>query len=344
MPIEPAAPQVPQPPLFPALALFRRRPPECVDSNIRFEERWAEDNPELLPICAAELARVTLDAIFVSNSYTLRALRQVRCNIPIVFAAVADPVGQGFVESLARPGGNITGFASREFDHTTIVLELLKKLDPTMDHITFMYDPAQPAAAGVWTEIEVAAPLLGLRASRVPVRTAGEIEQAFAELAKVPKGGVYLQGSPTTDRHGQLIALLALQHRIPALHDLRYFVESGGLASYAPDDKDLCRRAASYVDRIFKREKPSDLPVQLPTKFQMTINLKTERVLGLHISPDLLALADESSNELMPGSGQKRRTCSTVDCLLSPCVDGSWLASAFFTRAGVVGAAMCSAY
>jgi putative ABC transport system substrate-binding protein len=261
--------------------------------NIRFEERWADGNLQLLPIYAAELARLTPDAIFVSNSPTLREMRHATSEIPIVFAAVADPVGQGFVSSLARPGGNITGFASREFGLATKTLELLKKVAPAVDHVAFLYDPQQPAAVGIWAEIEAAAPLLGMQPSKVPVRTAGEIETAIAALARASNGGAYVLASPATDVHGELIATLAQRHRLPVVHEFRYFVEVGGLASYGPDDRDLSRRAASYVDRILRGEKPRDLPVQLPTKFQLVINLKTAKALGLEIPPGVLAIADE---------------------------------------------------
>ena len=261
--------------------------------NIRFEERWADDNFQLLPIYAAELARLTPDAIFVSNSPTLKEMRQATSEIPIVFAAVADPVGQGFVSSLALPGGNITGFASREFGLATKTLELLKKVAPAVDHVTFLYDPQQPAAVGIWAEIEAAAPLLGMQPSKAPVRTAGEIETAIPALARALNGGAYVLASPATDVHGELIATLAKRHRLPVVHEFRYFAEVGGLASYGPDDRDLSRRAASYVDRILRGEKPRDLPVQLPTKFQLVINLKTAKALGLEIPPGILAIADE---------------------------------------------------
>jgi putative tryptophan/tyrosine transport system substrate-binding protein len=261
--------------------------------NIRFEERWADDNLQLLPIYAAELARLTPDAIFVSNSPTLREMRQATSEIPIVFAAVADPVGQGFVSSLALPGGNITGFVSREFGLATKTLELLKKVAPAVEHVAFLYDPQQPAAVGIWAEIEAAAPLLGMQPSKVPVRTAGEIETAIPALARASNSGVYVLASPATDLHRELIATLAQRHRLPVVHEFRYFVEVGGLASYGPDDDDLSRRAASYVDRILRGEKPRDLPVQLPTKFQLVINLKAAKALGLEIPPGILAIADE---------------------------------------------------
>ena len=261
--------------------------------NIRFEERWADGNLQLLPTYAAELARQTPDAIFVSNSPTLREMRHATSEIPIVFAAVADPVGQGFVSSLAMPGGNITGFVSREFGFATKTLELLKKIAPAVDHVTFLYDPQQPAAVGIWAEIEAAAPLLGMQPSKVPVRTAGEIEAAIPALARASNGGVYVLASPATDLHGELIATLAQRHRLPVVHEFRYFVEVGGLASYGPDDHDLSRRAASYVDRILRGEKPRSLPVQLPTKFQVVINLRTAKALGITIPQALLVAADE---------------------------------------------------
>jgi putative ABC transport system substrate-binding protein len=260
--------------------------------NTRFEEPRF-DNADQLLFYAAELARLAPDAIFVLGSSALQAMRHATSDIPIVFAVVADPVGQGFVSSLARPGGNITGFALFEFGLSSKRLDLLKKLAPTIDSVAYMFDPLNPAAVGVWAEIEAAAPLLALSALKIPVRTADEIERAIAALARQPNGGLYVGPSQTTLLHAELIPTLAMRYRLPSVYDYRFFVESGGLASYGADPIDLSRRAASYVDRILKGEKPRDLPVQLPTRFEFVLNLKTAKAIGLDISPNVLALADD---------------------------------------------------
>jgi putative ABC transport system substrate-binding protein len=261
--------------------------------NIRFEERWADGNADRLPVNAAELARLVLEAIFVDNSPCLKAMRQATSDIPIIFSTVTDPVGQGFVSSLARPGGNITGFAGPEFGISTKVLELLKKLAPSVDRVVALYDPAQPATVGKWDEIEAAAPSLALRASKVPVRTVDEIERAVTAVAREPNSGLYVIPGTTTGLYHEMIAALALRHGLPAVGEFRYFVEGGGVASYGPDDNELSRRAASYVDRILKGEKPRDLPVQLPTKFELVLNLKTAKALGLTVPQSILLSADE---------------------------------------------------
>jgi putative ABC transport system substrate-binding protein len=220
-------------------------------------------------------------------------MRRATSDIPIVFANVTDPVGQGFVSSLARPGGNITGFAEAEFGFATKMLDLLKKLAPSISRVAFLYHPEQPAAAGNWDEIEVAAPSLTLRAAKAPVRTADDIERAITALTSEPNGGLFVQAGPVTLLNHELIVALAPRHRLPTVYPFRNGVESCGLASYEPDLIDMSRRAASYVDRILKGEKPRDLPVQLPTKFEMVINLKTAKALNLTIPEALLATTDE---------------------------------------------------
>jgi putative ABC transport system substrate-binding protein len=258
--------------------------------NVRFEDRGAGHDADL-PARATELARSAPDVIFVIGSPALRAMRRVS-DIPIVFGAVIDPVEQGFVSSLARPGGNITGFAALELGIVTKQLELLKNLAPSLERVAFLYDPAQPAASGAWDEIEAAAPLLALKPYRVAVRTAEETEGAIAALAREPSSGLFVYPGLATVLYRELIAMLALRHRLPAVYMFRYYVESGGLASYGTDQIDTCRRAASYVDRILRGEKPRDLPVQLPTKFELVLNLKTARAIGLDVPVSVLALAD----------------------------------------------------
>jgi putative ABC transport system substrate-binding protein len=261
--------------------------------NLVIDERWPGTNPEHLRAAAAEIAGLRPDVIFVSNSSALAAIRRTTGTIPIVFAVVADPVGQGFVSSLAQPGGNITGFAAYEFALATKVLELLKKMAPGVTRVAVVYDPVQPSSTGTLAELEAVAASLGVQLSKASVRNANEIERAIDALAREPNGGLYVQASPATALHRELVVALAARHRLPAVYSLRYFAASGGLASYGVDDADLSRLAASYVDRILKGEKPADLPVQLPTKFEFVINLKTAKAMGLVLSPEVLALADE---------------------------------------------------
>jgi putative ABC transport system substrate-binding protein len=261
--------------------------------NIMFEERWAGDDYERLRVLAAELVAMRPDLIFVANSPSLAAIRRATGTIPILFANVADPVGQGFVSSLAQPGGNITGFAGVEFSVVSKEMELLKKISPGLARVAFMYDPAQPAAAGGFALAEVSAPLLGLEIAKAPVRNAGEIEHAINALAQGPPTGLLLFAGPVLTSNQDLIVTMFTQRRLPAVHGFRYFVDAGGLASYGPDDVESSRRAATYADRILRGEKPSDLPVQLETKFELVLNLKTAKAMGLVIPESVLALADD---------------------------------------------------
>jgi putative ABC transport system substrate-binding protein len=210
-----------------------------------------------------------------------------------VFATAADPVAQGFVSSLAHPGGNITGFASIEFGIATKSLDLLKKVAPTLRRVAFLNSPEQLASAGVWAEIEAAASSLALTALNVPVRNAEQIERAIVALGRELDSSLLVDADRVTNLNREMIATLAQRYRLPTMYFFRAYVESGGLVSYGPDQVDLFRRAASYVDRILRGEKPGDLPVQLPTKFELVINLKTAKALGLTIPETLLATADE---------------------------------------------------
>jgi putative tryptophan/tyrosine transport system substrate-binding protein len=221
-------------------------------------------------------------------------MRHATSDIPIVFANVGDPVGQGFVSSLARPGGNITGFATVEFSVASKCLDLLKKLARTVERVAFIYDTLQPAAGGAWSVTETAAQSLALNAAKVPVHSADDIERAIIALTREPNGAFFVATGGATILHGELIAKLALQYQLPSMYQHRFFVEAGGLASYGADLVDLSRRAASYVDRILKGEKPRDLPVQLPVRYQFVVNLKTAKAIGLDIPDNVLALADEA--------------------------------------------------
>jgi len=261
--------------------------------SIRFEER-ATNRLEQVPIHAAELARLAPDAIFVASSSMLQAMRDATSDIPIVFAVVIDPVSQGFVSSLPRPGGNITGFANVEFGVSSKELDLLKKLAPTIDRVAFMYEAAlATGAAGMWTVIENAAPSLALHAVKMPVGAPDDIERAIVAFAREPNGGLLVAPSFATSQHSELIAKLAMRYRLPSMFPSREAVEAGGLAFYGTDTIDLSRRAASYVSRILNGEKPRDLPVQLPVKYQFILNRKTAEAIGLDISANVLALVDE---------------------------------------------------
>jgi len=265
------------------------------DRNIRFDERNGTDSNQIA-VHAAELARLAPDAIFVVTPIAVRAMQRASADIPIVFAGLADPVALGFVSSLAHPGGNITGFGaggSNESGFATKRLDLLKKLAPNLQQVAVLYALDDPPSAAAWAEIEPAAPSLALRASKVPVRNAEEIERAIVALAREPDSGLCVGAPSVFVLNRETIAMLALRHRLPAIYGFRNFVESGGLASYGTDIIDHYRHAASYVDRILRGEKPRDLPVQLPTKFEFVLNLKTAKAMGLDIPPQVLALADD---------------------------------------------------
>jgi putative ABC transport system substrate-binding protein len=261
--------------------------------NLAFEERWANNDAARLRAQAAELAGLRPDLIFAPNSVSLAAMRRATGMIPIVFAFVADPVAQGFVSSLAQPGGNITGFANSEFALAAKSLELLKKIAPGITRVAITFDPAQPTAVGNLAEVEAAAPALGLEISRMPVRSPQDFEDSLNAFTRAPGGGLFVLAGVGLPR--DLGAVLLTRHRVPPIFSGagRQFVTSGGLASYGTDDLDLCLRAAGYADRILKGEKPADLPVQLPTKFELMLNLKTAKAMGLVIPESVLALADE---------------------------------------------------
>ena len=213
--------------------------------------------------------------------------------MPIVFANVADPVGAGIVESLARPGGNVTGFAMFEYSLSVKWLELLKEIAPRVTRAAVIRDPAITAGIGQWGAIQTAAPSVGVEVSPINMRDAGEIERAVTAFARASNGGLILTASTMSGFHRNLIITLAARHKLPAVYFERFFVTGGGLISYGPDIIDQFRRAAGYVDRILKGEKPANLPVQAPTKYELVINLKTAKTLGLDVPPTLLARADK---------------------------------------------------
>jgi putative ABC transport system substrate-binding protein len=259
--------------------------------NIRIDYRWAGGTADRVQAHAAELVALKPEAIMASAPQSVIALQQATRTIPIVFAQVSDPVGAGFVASLARPGGNVTGFALFEWAIGVKWLELLKQLAPDVARVTVMYYPVTPTGPGYFSAIEAGAPSLGVRAAAVAVRDAAEIARAIS--AGAPNSGLVVLPSPLTSHHRDLIIDLAARHRLPAVYPYRYFVTGGGLASYGVDNIDSHRRAASYVDRILKGEKPGDLPVQHPDRYSLVINLKTAKALGLEPPIALLARTDE---------------------------------------------------
>src|SRR5262245_12794 len=261
-------------------------------SNLQIDYRWANDNTHRRQY-AAELIALAPEVILASISPSTAALQEATHTVPIVFAAVTDPVGQGFVASLPHPGGNITGFALYEYGISTKWLELLKEIAPHLSRVAVLRDPTLPFTSGELGAMQGVAPSLRLDVSAINVRDAGEIERGIATFVRQPNGGLVTLGSPVTLTHRDLIITLAARHKLPAIYTTRYFVTSGGLMSYGPDRTDLYRRAAGYVDRILKGEKPADLPVQAPTKYDLIVNLKAAKTLGLTVPPSLLARADE---------------------------------------------------
>jgi ABC-type uncharacterized transport system substrate-binding protein len=233
------------------------------------------------------------DVILVAGGRNLAVLQQADRTIPVVFVTISDPVSGGFVESLARPGGNATGFSLLEYGMSGKWLELLKEVAPGLTRVAVLRDPANPSGTGQLGAIMAIAPPMGVELTPVGVREAGEIERAITAFTRFPNGGLIVTSSILTEVHGDLIIALAARHKLPAVYSERHFVANGGLVSYGADVVDQYRRAAGYVDRILKGEKPGDLPVQAPTRYQLVINLKTAKELGLDVPTSLLALADE---------------------------------------------------
>jgi putative tryptophan/tyrosine transport system substrate-binding protein len=236
---------------------------------------------------------LTPDVILATGAPVTAALQQATGSTPIVFVQVIDPVGAGFVESLARPGGNTTGFTVFEYGMSAKWLELLKEIAPRVTRAAVLRDLAIAAGSGQLGAIQAVAPSFGVELSPVGVRDAGEIERVITAFARGSNGGLIVTGSTATIVHRELIVMLAARLRLPAVYAFRYFVASGGLISYGPDSIDPFRRAAGYVDRVLKGEKPADLPVQAPVKYELVINLKTAKALGIDVPPTLLARADE---------------------------------------------------
>jgi putative ABC transport system substrate-binding protein len=263
-----------------------------VGVNVQIDIRFAVE-PDRIRQEATQLAAIAPDVILANSSSGIGAMLQATRSAPIVFAVVADPVGAGFVNSLSRPGGNATGFTNFEYGIGGKWLELLKELRPDLKRAAVIRDPTTAVALGQFGAVQGVAPSLGVEVTPVNLSNVGEIEQAIAAFAHSAHGGLMILGGPLVLAHRDLIIALAARHRLPAVYPSRFFTAAGGLISYGPDFLEQFRRAAGYVDRILKGEKPADLPVQAPTKYDLVINLKTAKALDLEIAPQLLARADE---------------------------------------------------
>jgi ABC-type uncharacterized transport system substrate-binding protein len=261
--------------------------------NIRVDIRWGAGDADLIRKHAVELVALAPDVVMAFTSTAVASLRQVTRAVPIVFAVVADAIGAGYVESLARPGGNVTGFTAFEYALGGKWLELLKEITPRVTRVAVLRDPAIAGGPGQLGAIQAMAPSLGVEVRPVDVTDPGEIERALTAFAQRSNGGLIVTGSTGATIHRALIITLAARHKLPAVYFANYFVTDSGLISYGPDFLDQCRRAAGYVDRILKGERPADLPVQAPTKYELVINLKTARALGLDVPSTVLARADE---------------------------------------------------
>jgi putative ABC transport system substrate-binding protein len=264
-----------------------------VGRNVRIDYRWSAGDAELTRKNAAELVALAPDVILATGSPVTAALLEATRTVPIVFVQVPDPVANGFVASLAQPGGNATGFAT--FDYATNVkwLEVLKEIAPRVKRAAVLRDPTIASGIGQMAAIQGVASVFGLELRPVGVRDADEIERAVTAFAREPNGGLIVLPSPLSFVQRDLIITLAARHQLPAVYGLRFFVTGGGLISYGPDTIEPYRHAAGYVDRILKGEKPADLPVQAPTRYDLVLNAKTAKALGLDVPPTLIARADE---------------------------------------------------
>ena len=257
--------------------------------SVRVEVRWGGADPAKARKNAEELVALQSDVILATGQLGLQTLLQTTRSVPIVFNSVADPVGSGLINSLARPGGNATGFILFDYALTAKWVELLKQIAPNVTRLAVLRDPELTAGIGQFAVIEYVAPSIGLEVSAINMRDAREIEQDITRFASSPNGGLILTGSALSLLYHDLVIALAARHKLPAVYHRRYFVENGGLMSYGPEVDEQFRGAAGYVDRILKGEKPADLPVQAPTKYELVINLKTAKALGLDVPHSLLA-------------------------------------------------------
>ena len=263
-----------------------------IGQNVQVDYRWALNFDDVHRY-VAELIALAPDVILTHSSATVAPLLQATRTVPIVFTLIVDPVGAGYVDSLAHPGGNATGFTIHEYAIGAKWLELLKQIAPTVTRVAVIRDPAIAAGTGMFGAIQSVASSFGVELNPVGVRDGGDIERAITAFARSSNGGLIVTGSVQASANRELIVALAARHRLPAVYFTRYFVTGGGLISYGPDYVDEFRLAAGYVDRILRGEKPSDLPVQAPTKYELAVNLKTAKALGLDVPQSLLARADE---------------------------------------------------
>jgi putative tryptophan/tyrosine transport system substrate-binding protein len=261
--------------------------------NLRIDARWGGGEGDLIRTHARELIAGDPEVIMAFTSAAVASLRKITRTVPIVFAVVADPVGAGYVESLARPGANMTGFAAQDYALSGKSLELLKEIVPQVIRVAVLRDSAIAAGPGQFGALQSVAPSLGVELRPIDVHDPTEIERAIGAFGRSPNAGLIVTGSPSATLHRDLIISLAARHGLPAVYYERLYAVGGGLISYGPNYLDQCRRAAGYVDRILKGEKPADLPVRAPTKYELVINLKTAKALGLTVPDNLLARADE---------------------------------------------------
>jgi putative ABC transport system substrate-binding protein len=264
-----------------------------IESNVQINYRWGAGDAEKYRKYATELAGLSPDVLVASNTSTVRALQRAARTVPIVFASAVDPVGGGLVASLARPGGNITGFSAFEFGLSGKWLELLREMAPGVSRVAVLLDPTTTGGSGQFGALRAAAPASGLDVVPVDIHDPAEIERSLAAFARKPNGGMIVVSGALANVHRHVIVKLAAANRLPAVYPLRLFAAAGGLMSYGNDRLEPWRGAAGYVDRILKGEKPSDLPVQAPTKFELVINLKTAKALDLNVPRSLLARADQ---------------------------------------------------
>ena len=264
-----------------------------IGRNVRIDTRWATANANEIRRHAAELAALMPDVILAHGAGAVGGLLQATRAVPIVFPVVGDPVGAGYVDSLARPGGNVTGFMNFEFSMAGKCLELLKEIAPGVTRVAVLRDTAEGTGTSQFAVIQAMAPSLRVEVNAINMRDASEIERDIAAFARTPNGSLIVTASAATQLHREMIVTLATRHKLPAIFSDRAFVAAGGLISYGPDQTDRYRRAAGYVDRILKGEKPADLPVQAPVNYELVLNLKTAKALGLDVPPMVLARADE---------------------------------------------------
>jgi putative ABC transport system substrate-binding protein len=264
-----------------------------IGRNLRLDTRWATTDAAEIRRQAAELAALAPDVILAAGDSTVPPLLQATRTVPIVFPVVTDPVGAGYVESLARPGGNVTGFMVSEYSMSGKWLELLKEIAPDVTRAAVLRDTTNAAGVPAFSAIQAVAPSLRVEVMPINMRDADEIEHSVETFARAPNGGLIVTASGAAIRYRDLIVTLAARHKLPAVYWARFFVAAGGLVSYGPDLIDNYRRAAGYVDRILKGEKQADLPVQAPTRYEMVINLKTAKALGRSVPVSLQQRADE---------------------------------------------------